>query len=576
MRMNRVLSALSLFFLAGTALADPPAALDRVPKDAVVVVGVRSVGDSLKKVEQYTKTFGVPMGPLAQVGMLVDSAGFNKGGSAAFGMVGDPNSPDFDPEQSGFMIVPITDITKFVEAFGGKLEGKTGTMPKISPDASIMDIGGGFAVMGPAATIKSYTSVEGQMAAHKAALGKAGNRIADQADVLVVSNLEKFSQKMLEGVEEMKGGLEMFGQMAGAQNPDAEKFFKQFGDTAEQFAKEVKTGIAGVTVNDAGVSLDFAAQFKEGSGMNKLMQHEGKAGQSAAGLPGVPFLFAGGIDTTNPVIRNIVSAASAMQQGMGMNLAKGIDKMQNQSFLIGANPALLSTGIFAKTVLHVKTSDPAGLVSSQRQAIEDLPKSAKDTGIKYDLKYTPEASEIGGIKVDRWKAKIDIDPDSPAAQMQQIMAIFTGTSGEMGGMIAKTPTGVVSTMSINTEMMTKALDAANGKGALSADTGFASVASQLPADRTAEIYLGVKGIFDTVKGVASSFNADIPFAITEELPPIGMALTTSGGGISFRIHAPAKVLEAAGKIVKDLNGSAEGDPAPAEGEKKEDRRKPRF
>lgn len=575
MRMNRIVSALSLFFLAGAAFAEPPAALDRVPKNAVVAVGIRNIGDSIKKIEKYAKTFGVPAEPLKQVGMFTDAAGFNKEGSAAFALVGDPNSPEFDPEASGFVIIPVSDFGKFIEGFGGKIEDKIGTMPNLGSDAVAKDIGGGFAVVGPAPSLKSFTSVEGQMAGHKAALGKSGNRIADQADVLVISNLESLSQKMLEGVEEMKGALEMFGQMAGAQSPDAEKFFKQFGDTAEQFAKEVRTGIAGVTANDAGISFDFAAQFKEGSGMNKLMQHEGKAGQSAAGLPGMPFLVAGGVDTTNPIVRNIVSAAAAMQKGMGMNLAQGIEKIQGQSFLIGANPALLSTGIFAKTVIHTKTSDPAGVAASQRQAIEDLPKTAKDTGVKYDIKYTPDASEIGGVKVDRWKAKIDIDPDSPAAQMQQFMAIFTGSSGEMGGMTAKTSSGVISTMSVNTEMMTKALDAANGKGALSADTGFASVASQLPADRSAELYLGVKGIFDTVKGVASSFNADIPFAITEELPPVGMSLTTSGGGLAFRIHAPAKVLDAAGKIVASMNGPAEGDPAPAE-EKKEDRRKPRF
>lgn len=575
MRMDRIVSALSLFCLAGTVIAEPPAALDRVPKGAVVAVGVRSVSDSMAKIEKYAAAFGLPTGPLVQMSTLTDAEGFNKAGSAAFAMLGDPASPDFSPDTNGFVIVSVTDFSKFVNFYGGKIEDKQGTLPKLSEDALARDIGGGFAAVGPAPAIKAFVTVEGQMAAHKAALGAAGNRIADQADILVISNLEPLSGEMLQGVEEIKGSLEMAGQMVAAQNPEAEKSFAAVGKLMEQFAKEVRTGIMGMTVNDAGISVDFAAQFKDGSDMHKKMQHDGKAGLSAAGLPAMPFLLAGGVDMTCPVIRDIVSSVGAMQQGMGINLGKGMEKIEGQAFMIGANPALLSTGIFARTVVNTRTSDPTAVVAAQREAIEGMAKTGQEAGVKYDLKYTPEATEIAGVKVDRWKAKIDIDPDSPAAQMQQVMAIFTGSSGEMGGMSAKTKNSVVSTMSVNTEMMTKAIDAANGKGALSGDAAFAAVAAQLAPNRTAEMYLGVKGIFDTVKGAASSFNADIPFNITEELPPIGMAITTDGGGVSFRIHAPAKVVEAIAKIVKQMETPAEGD-APEPEKNDGERRKPRF
>ena len=575
MRMDRIVSALSLFCLAGTVIAEPPAALDRVPKGAVVAVGVRSVSDSMAKIEKYAAAFGLPTGPLVQMSTLTDAEGFHKAGSAAFAMLGDPTSPDFSPDTSGFVIVSVSDFSKFVSFYGGKIEDKQSTLPKLSEDAIARDIGGGFVAVGPAPAIKAFVTVEGQMAAHKAALGTAGNRIADQADILVISNLESFSSEMLSGVEELKGTLDMVGQMAAAENPEAEKSFAAMGKVMEQFAQDVRTGIMGMSVNDAGISIDFAAQFKDGSGMHKQMQHEGKAGQSAAGLPAMPFLLAGGIDMTCPAIRDAVAAMSAMQQGMGLNIGKGMEKIEGQSFMIGANPALLSTGIFARTVINTRTSDPAAVVAAQREAIEGMAKTGAESGVKYDLKYTPEATEIAGVKVDRWKAKIDIDPDSPAAQMQQVMAIFTGSSGEMGGMSAKTKNSVVSTMSVNTEMMTKAIDAANGKGALSGDTGFAAVAAQLPSGRTGEMYLGVKGIFDTVKGAASSFNADIPFNISEELPPIGMAITTDGGGMSFRIHAPSKVVDAIAKIVKEMNTPVEGD-APAPEQNEGERRKPRF
>jgi|GEM_PF-6237881 len=575
MRMDRIVSALSLFCLAGTVIAEPPAALDRVPKGALVAVGVRNVTDSMAKVEKYASTFGLPTGPLTQISTLTDADGFNKAGSAAFAMLGDPSSPDFSPDENGFVIVSVADFAKFAAFFGGTVENKQATLPKLSEEALAKDIGGGFAVVGPAPAIKSFVSVEGQMAAHKVALGAAGNRIADKADILVISNLEPLSTEMLQGVEELKGMLEMAGQMAAAQNPDAEKSFAAMGTLMEQFAKEVRTGIMGMTVNDAGISMDFAAQFKDGSDMSKKMQHEGKAGLSAAGLPAMPFLLAGGVDMTCPPLREIMASVSALQKGTGMNLGKGIEKIDGQSFLIGANPALLSTGIFARTVINTRTSDPKSVVAAQRESIEGMAKAGEAEGVKYELKYTPEATEISGVKVDRWKAKIDIDPDSPAAQMQQVMAIFTGSSGEMGGMTAMTKSSVVSTMSVNTEMMTKAIDAANGKGALAGDAAFAAVAAQLSPNRTAELYLGVKGIFDTVKGAASSFNADIPFNITEELPPIGMAITTDGGGVSFRIHAPAKVVEAIASIVKQMSEPAEGD-APEPEKNEGERRKPRF
>ena len=581
-RVGTVSAVMGVAMLAGSASADLAGALDRAPKGAAVTVGIRNIEHVRSEVEALIKKFE----PEAAEGMheldkLFDAEGFNKNGSAAFVMMGDPTKDDFSPENA-VVILPVSDWAKFTKAMGGEEGKKETNLPELDGSILARDLGGGFFVMGPEPAVQAYKDATGQTAEHKALLGGTGVRVADGADVVAFLSVQMFKSQIEEMIEQGKNQAEMAASMMGGGNPDAEKNIQAMVKGFETAAKDAQSLVMGLTMAKGGVSMDFAVHFKEGSESGKKFTHEGGLGGIVGTLPKMPFLTAFAFDMTHPVLKNLVleatKASAAGMGGMGGMVAGQVEKIDAMAFVLGSNPALLSTGLFAKAMTFEKTSDPAGVLAGKREALGKM--SMDKDGVKVEATLTPDAVEIAGQKVDRLKTKIEISPDSPLAQAQQFLTLFTGTSGEMGGMMTKTKGGVLTTMSANTELMTKAIQAQNGDGALSTDADFAAVVAMLPPNRAFEGYLGVKGVADTAAGVMQLFGMPMPVEIKEEMPPIALGVTAGTGGIGARLVFPTKVIDTFADVAKKMKQMQEapaGDqPEEKPEEKAGERRKPRL
>jgi len=87
-----------MLVLAGTALvtmpawADVPAALDRVPTDALLVAAIRDLDQFDARVGKMMKDLNVPQdqGPTAMAFKLLKTPGLNRKGSMAVAMFADP------------------------------------------------------------------------------------------------------------------------------------------------------------------------------------------------------------------------------------------------------------------------------------------------------------------------------------------------------------------------------------------------------------------------------------------------------------------------------------------------------
>lgn len=564
--------------LAAPALADLPPALDRAPKDAAVVIAVRNFANLRAGVENLMDKFEPGSSAfLGELDMLFDAEGFKKDGSGAVVLLGDPSAEDYSPETNMVVILPVTDWAKFSAAMGGEAGKKEAELPNLSPGVLARDIGGGFIALGPEPTLQSFKEVSGQIESHKAALGASGSHVADTADLFVVVNAPKFASKIEKGIEEGKEQAAMMAAMAAQGNPDAQKQIEAAMKGLQNMARDAQSFAIGLTINKTGVIGDLALHFKDGSESAKTFTHKGSTAGLAGSLPQMPYLAAMALDTTHPVVRDMLKTMAAMQQatnpGMSMTAAQ-IEKLDGMAFVLGSNPALLSTGLFAKAMSFEKSGDPTALLASKREAMSKM--SMNENGVKVEATLTPDAVDIAGQKVDRLKTKIEIDPAGPAAQAQQFMTIFTGTSGEMGGFITKTKNGVLTTMSANTDMMTKAIKAQGGEGALSADADFKAISELLPPNRAFEGFLGVKGLADTAAGIMQLVGMPMPVEVKDETPPIAFGVTASSGGIGARIVFPTKVVDTFADIAKKLNEAQHGEDAPMEDDKAGDRRKPRF
>jgi hypothetical protein len=581
-----MLSAGLLAALSGLnpALADVPASLDRVPSNAAVIVTVRDMEQVRSRFEDMAKSLKVPMdgegekNPIAATKKLLAMEGLNKHGSLAMAFLPDKDGKvDFDEhDKAVVMIVPVTDYATFVKGLGAADATGVASVKVDDKPAFAKDLGGGYAAMGSQKDlVEAFDGKAGNLQKHKSNLGKSGQQIADSSDVMVILSVPALKPQLEEGMAGMKDQMKMAGAMAAQGAEQVQAMADLMTNLADSFVRDAQVGIMGVGLGDSGVSLDFGAQFKEGSPSAKILSSKGNATKLLAHVPNQPFLFAMAMDLTGPGIKQAIKdmAAAGDKAGGGKDnpmggmgsfatMAKCIDKIEGSSTIIGASPAGLM-GLLANTATFVSTSDPAGYIKVARDTLKEV--SGKDmNGIKMTVDYKPESVEVAGVKADTWTAQINADQNDPmAGQVNQVMTMLFGQAG-MSGMTAGVEGGVVSTLSQNSPLFTKAIEAAKSGKGLAEDDQIKQVQKQLPESRTFEMYVGTKSILDAVGGFMAMMGGGADFKVPAKVSPVGMAASTEGGGVDFRLFVPADVIKAAVDIRESMKGGGEdGDAAPA-------------
>ncbi len=591
-----------MVMLAGTALAsipawaDVPAALDRVPNDALVVAAIRDLEQFDTRVGKLMTDLKVPQdaGEMAMAFKLMKTPGLNRKGSMALALLQDPKDKakeakpakkdemeeeaDEDGEQGPLvLIVPVSDQAAFLKAFGA--EAGKGVIELKTPDGQespfdgpmfAKDIGGGYLALGPVKEIvEKFEGAAGHLAAHKAALGPVGTRIADTTDTVIISNIQALGPKMKEGFQGFKQQMQMAMMMGGQQNN--EKAVEMVESTFNAFSRDATVGVMGVGIDDAGVWLDLGAQFKEGSASAKLCQTKGKAAAFAGRLPDQPYLATFSVDTSGPNVKQMMGELAKLSDGkspsMFDNFTKGIDKLDGTGVVIGQTAGMLSGGLLANGVVYAQTSDPAGYTKAMRDSITGM-NGKTDNGMTFKTTYEPAAAEISGVKVDKYAAQITVDPNSPNGQQsQQGVMMMYGPAGGPSGFVATLDNAVVMTMAQNTPLMTMALDAAKGKKTLGENSDYKNAGAKLQSDRTAEGYLNVKPLMD-LAAMFMGGGGKTPAS----LPPIAMGITNNDGGMHTRLYVPKSVIAA----IKDMAGGGEAEAEDGAAPAEKDAKPPRF
>lgn len=588
-----------MLVLAGTALAtlpawaDVPAALDRVPTEALVVAAIRDLDQFDGRVGKLMKDLNIPrdQGQMAMAFKLMETPGLNKKGSMALALMPNPEAKDKKPagqdamgedddsEEAGpmILIVPVSDAGAFMKAFGGQpgkgvveLKNPEGQDGPFQRPMFARDIGGGYLAMSPKKEIaEKFEGKAGNAAAHKTALGPVGSRIADSADTFIVSNIQAMGPQMEKGIDAFKQQMQMVMMMSGQAN--GEKVAQFMETTMRSYARDARTGIVGLGLDDGGVWLDLGTQFKEGSEAAKLCQTTGHASAFAARLPDQPYLATFSIDTSSPNVRQVLTDLSKLSDskmpGMMDAFTRGLDKLEGVSMVLGQTPGMLSGGLFANSMIYAQTSDPAGYAKAMKDAMTGM-NGQTDNGMTFKTTYDSAAVDIGGIKVDKYSAQVTVDPNSPTApQAQQALMMMYGPAGGPTGYVATLDKGVVMTMAQNAPLMTMAIDAAKGKKTLSENSEHKNAGSKLPADRVMEGYLNVRPLMD-LAAMFMGGGGKMPAT----LPPIAMGLTNGEGGVHSRIYVPTPVISAIKDMFGGMGEDGEEDAAPAE----KDAKPPRF
>lgn len=555
---TRVLGLVTATGLACTpALAVPPA-LDHVSADTPVIIGIQSLSGLSASAQQWMGKLAPPeaMMGLTMVGQILETPGLNPAGSAAVAL-SFPNGMESEPVPT--IILPVADYAAFVEAMQGQADDGVSAINFMDETLFVKSLGSGFMAVGPEMTlIEDFDGSKGRGKAHDARLGAQGAKASDQASIFVVVDVASMRPVLDEALAQMDQQMEMAAMMAGEA---AAAQLATMASAAKAVVEDGRTAFLGLGASEDGLWLDFAGQFADGSDTGAIFSDAGDATPLFAALPNMDYIVAAAFDTSSPGIRSLMASAMELNKGMsfGLNTAEAVKYNDGSALVMGVTPGLFAGGLFANTVAFTASNDPAALLEVMKSSMVAMNDSAQE-GILFHTTWQDDAAEVAGHSLHAWGLSMEGDPNHPnGAQagmaLQQMTMLFGGQAGP-SGYAATTEHGLYATYAKSTKLMEQALN--GGEDPLTNNESIKMVAGHLPAERTAEGYLNIKGVLDMVMpligmmGVAPDLG-ELP----EHMNPIGMGLATGDGGMHARVFVPGDVLEFIGKISQEMNAGGD-------------------
>ncbi len=605
-RLRSLVCCFAAAAAAGVALADVPAALDRVPEGFEGVIAVPSIEkfestmvDALKNLPSGGGAMNAEL--QENLSRITDAPGVNKNGSVAmFRMPLDAAAKaaakakqaaddkaaeegeevDFFAEMQAdrarareaaervMLLVPVSDYAAFVQGLKGNPADAVAEVQFNLPDAGaeeggmvedemdkafVRDIGGGYALLGAKKeSVASFKPVEGKLKAHSEFLGETGRKIADESLVLIVGNIAQMKDDITSGFSNLDKNPQIAMATAGA-GDQAKKGLQSIEMVAQNFARDARVGIIGMGIDDKGLWIDLASQFNEGTELAGFFQDKGNVMPIMERLPSQTFVALFAMDTAGSGMKKLLSeiAKSGGEDATAMmGSLTAADKVDGFGWMMGASPAGLM-GLFSSTSSFTMVKDPQAYLGEVKKSYEAM-NGKKIAGMTYKTVYTPQASTIEGVKVDNYTVTQTPDPNDPDAQQAMMMQGMMGGGGPSTGMYAPVEGGVVATYSKNNLLMKEAITIANSAKGVATTDEVKMLQAYLPADRTMEGYIGVKPVMEMALGAMMMFGMEMDVTLPEKITPIAIGATTSGGAFRTRIFVPHDVMAAMSAISESM------------------------
>lgn len=533
-------------FLA-PALGALPAIFDRVPAEAVLVLTTKNLQEVDDGVSQLLGAVELPA--LATPSELLRRAGLGEGidmtKPVAIALMPGELDGELPPVVA---LLPTTNFDGMMEAFNATADDGVYSITIATGETLFVRKGeGGYAVASPMREFALAVDARGgNLKSHEADLGGVGTDLANASHIVAVIKkplldiLQQQIGPMIQrqaGMTAMMGGADM-----EAMNEQAEKAQKFL----EDMLRDSRSFVFGMQAGATGLSLDMALDFQADSEFSGMFNQSGDSAAYMKRLPNQPFMFAYGADFSAPVTKKIMNVMGQMNQGMFPGLAKSLESMTGQSMAVFVSPGGIMGGLLANTVAYNGSNDPKGMLESLRawsnDAAENMPGMT--------MTYQQNAAEVDGVSVDAWSMKMDMGANTDpfaGGMMQQMNTMLFGPSG-MGGYYAPGKQGVYQTMSKNSQLVSAALKAETGDESLLANRGLSMVAKRLPENRTVEAYVGVHAILQQGLQMAAMFGMPLQVELPDQLPPVGLGVTTDRSAARVATFVPAPVIKTVGQL----------------------------
>ena len=483
---------------------------------------------------------------------------------------------DDEMEPDVVALLPVTSYEALLKNFSVK-PGAAGSIDQVAmPDGNdgfLKDVGNGYAAFSSSKELLAKFDAKSGAGAIKGKLGKAGEALSDSSDIVTIVNMDvvrplwpEIKKEMKEGIAEGAANL----PMGEAPNPMENPAIEWLG---EMVVRDSRALVGGFRTGNTGVSLDFAVNFTEGTQLAKVFSSPGKAGALMGKLPDTLFLLAGAIDLSGAEMKSFIKEFAAkgadITKSLGMETSvKRLQATEGASFVMGVPAGGIFGGLLTSTLSFSATKDVPAFVAMQQEELTAL-NGKEQEGFTLESSYKPAASKVEGVDVDEYAVKFKVDPNSEAAEAapQALNAIF-GPTGGPAGYIAKTDGGVFQTFGRNTGTAHQRPQGGQRRTRVGADQMITQVGAAMPANRSAELYVGMKGLLDLIVPAAAMFTGVQiePDLIPATLPPVGLALANNNGAAHFSVFVPAPVIKTATKIGLTVQQQMEGGFGEGEGE----------
>lgn len=556
-KLLSTVTALMLLITSINAQAAMPNIYSMAPDGALAIIAVPSLNNVQTKIANIDKQLGLGLPPLQNIlPMLKMQLGMQQGiddnGGILFAVTGMP-APG-EPEPPAVILVPVNNYKAFLGNFNAEDNGgitEFVLQGKVAYAKSIP----GYAVMGTSQpAVNAYTKPAANNLNQVA--GPFGSASLERSDIALYINMGKLGPMLSPMVQ--FGLMGMMQELENAALPPEQlemtkAVFKLYGAMLNAVMNDAQSMTIGFDVSDKGIGFSTTTQFKAGSSLGEAFAKAPAAKLKFDRLPNRPYLILASSDlSTLPIQKWANSAKQLMGNDAWSTIMKSsFDMMGKQStmqmayYTPGANGPVTS---FLTGVSVIPTDNPDAYINDMQKMMTNLT-DVPDSMLTYNFKKN--ALELDGQQVHQYSMKTNFPPEV-AAQMGPFLDML----GTQSGYIAKSKSGIVTTVGADPTLLREALKTAEGGSKLGNNEGVMNISKQLGPDRVTEMYINVGELGKMVLGFVRMFNPQINVQLPQNMDPIGVGVSAGHNGMATRAFIPMSIIKTTSDMVMKLNPAA--------------------
>lgn len=534
----------------GTPARADLALLDRVPANAPVVIYVPNLTQLSQKLATFNDAASLGMPNLVDVlGMFKQQLGATKGlkddGPMMLVLADAPVAGEQGPPS--LLFLPTTDYAGLMTSMGGKPEEAISTVTMPSSRKGFVRKLEGFALMSAdRALLEGY---QPGRAGTKilAAAGKLGAQYLATSDVAVFINVELLAPVLKES---LKSSLAQ-AEQRDAQPSPATLALSHSVDLLNTFMDDTGGAVLALDINDTGLGLTTALQFKQGSYLAGLFITGNDAGAALGKLPALPYMLAATLNPEGINVKKMIDDAAAklpaeQANGMADIMKSSIGVLTGaqscaQAYYVPAAGSGIAEGNYFNGVTVVQAKDPAAYVKTYRSYLSTLGNLPAAGGggdaVTIHSSYTEGALQLENVKADEYHIEYELSPEA-MGRMGMMAPLIAGMGGmQQSGYVVNTGKEVIVTSVRNDQLLRKAVASAKDAKGLGGDASLGTIRGNLTPRPSAEVYLNIAGIVAAINGAQAELGAEA-IKVPDDVLPIGASLSVRESGVAGRIFVP--------------------------------------